>query len=60
MDEEQRKNYKSETENLKFKKQILKFYPEDEAKMENMTIREKIEFIRKLKDENRYIIIDEI
>ena len=60
MDEEQRKNYKSETENLKFKKQILKFYPEDESKMENMTIREKIEFIRKLKDENRYIIIDEI
>ncbi len=60
MDEEQRKNYKSETENLKFKKQILKFYPEDEAKMENMTVREKIEFIRKLKDENRYIIIDEI
>ena len=60
MDEEQRKNYKSETENLKFKKQILKFYPEDEAKMENMTVREQIEFIRKLKDENRYIIIDEI
>lgn len=58
MDEEQRKNYKSETENLKFKKQILKFYPEDEAKMENMTVREQIEFIRRLKDEGRYTVVN--
>lgn len=59
MNEEQRNNYKSETENLQFKRQILKFYPEDEAKLEAMTsTREKIEYIRKLKDEGRYTVVN--
>ena len=52
------KQLKSETEGIKFKMVKLKFYPEDEAKMENMTVREQIEFIRRLKDEGRYTVVN--
>ena len=50
--------YRSESEGLVFQKVELQFYPEDEEKMKNMTTREQIEFRRKLKDENRYIILN--
>ena len=50
--------YRSETKGLVFRKVELQFYPEDEEKMKNMTTREQIEFRRKLKDENRYIILN--
>lgn len=49
----------SENDNLKFKKQTLKFFPEDLEKMEKMTVKEKIAFIDYLKKENRYVIVDE-
>ena len=49
-----------EKSNLTFRKEILKFYPEDEEKMSNMGIYQKIAYRRKLKDENRYIIVEKI
>ncbi len=49
----------NENDNLIFKKEVLKFYPEDEEKMSKMDIEERIEYRRKLKDENRYIIVEE-
>lgn len=45
--------------NLKFKRQNLKFFPEDVEKMEKMSLEEKNEYIRKLKKENKYVIVDE-
>lgn len=49
----------NENDNLKFKKEVLKFYPEDEEKMAKMNIQDRIEYRRKLKDENKYIIVEE-
>ncbi len=50
----------NENNNLKFKKEVLKFYPEDEEKMSKMSIEDRIEYRRRLKDENKYIIVEEI
>lgn len=50
-------NLRSETEGIVFHKIKLQFYPEDEELMAKMSVREKIEYIRKLKDENRYIVL---
>lgn len=55
-DEERRK---SETEGLEFKVQKIEFFTEDEKKMETMTVQEKIAYIRKLKAENRYVIVND-
>ena len=56
---EHQKQLESETKGMKFKMIKLKFYPEDEAKLEAMTsTREKIEYIRKLKDEDRYTVVN--
>ena len=46
-------------ENLKFNKQVLKFYPEDIEKMEKMSLEDRIKYRRKLKEENKYIIVEE-
>jgi len=54
---EENKNY-SENDNLVFKRQILKFYPEDEEKMAKMSVQDRIEYRRKLKEEGRYTIDD--
>lgn len=48
--------YYSETSNLKFQVQKLKFFPEDEEKMQHMNIEERIEYIRWLKKHNMYVI----
>lgn len=48
----------NDNDNLKFKKQTLQFFPEDIEKMEKMTLKEKIEYQRKLKKENKFIIVD--
>ncbi len=45
-------------DNLKFTVHPVKFYPEDEEKMKNMTIDERIEYKRKLKAENKYIVLN--
>lgn len=49
---------KHETENLQFKKVDIKFYPEDEEKMKFMDMKQKIEYMRQLKAENRYIRLE--
>lgn len=49
----------NENDNLMFKKEVLKFYPKDVIKMSGMSVEERIEYRRKLKDANRYIILDE-
>lgn len=48
-----------ENDNLVWRKQILKFYPEDQKKMDAMSVEERIEFRRRLKRANRYIILEE-
>lgn len=49
----------AQMDNLEFKRQVLKYYPEDEKKMENMTLSEKIEFLKKLKELGRYTVVSE-
>lgn len=49
----------SENDNLKFKKQVLEFYPEDVEKMEKMSVEERIAYRRQLKKENKFIIKNE-
>lgn len=46
----------SENSNLKFQVQKLKFFPEDEEKMQHMGLEERIEYRRKLKKDHRYVI----
>ncbi len=55
---EHQKLLKSETEGLKFKLVKLKFYPEDQEKMDKMSVRERIEYRRKLKEEGRYTVVN--
>lgn len=55
---DENKNF-NDMDNLEFKFQKLQFLPEDEEKMKTMTTREKIEFVRKLKANQRYTIVDE-
>lgn len=50
-------NYGSENDNLQFKREIIQFYPEDQEKMDKMSIEERIQYRRRLKNENKYIII---
>lgn len=52
-------NRRSETQGLVFHCQKLQFYPEDEKLMAEMSVRERIEYRRKLKDMGRYIVLDE-
>lgn len=52
-------NRRNETQGLVFHCQKLQFYPEDEKLMAEMSVRERIEYRRKLKDMGRYIVLDE-
>ena len=54
MEYDKKKLYRSETENLEIKRQILQFDPEDQEKMDKMSVRERIEYRRKLKEEGKY------
>lgn len=49
---------KNNNDNLQFKVQKIKFFKEDEEKMANMSLEEKIEYKLKLKSENRYTIVE--
>ncbi len=60
MEYDKKKLYRSETENLEIKRQILQFDPEDQEKMDKMSVRERIEYRRKLKEEGKYTVIEEI
>ena len=58
MEYDKKKLYRSETENLEIKRQILQFDPEDQEKMDKMSVRERIEYRRKLKEEGRYTVVN--
>ena len=51
-------NYRSETKGLEFEVHPLKFFPEDEEKMKNMSIDERIEYLAYLRKTGRYIVQD--
>lgn len=51
------RRYSEEMATMSFKIQKIKFYPEDIAKMENMSHDEKMDFVCKLRQENRYIVV---
>lgn len=46
----------SDMANLEFKYKKLEFYPEDVEKMKDMSVQEKIKFVRQLKKEKRFIV----
>ena len=48
----------NENDNLKFKQVRIKFFDEDLAKMENMSLEEQVNYLSYLKAQNRYIEID--
>ncbi len=50
---------KNNNDNLQFKVKKIKFFKEDEEKMANMSLEEKIEYKLKLKSENRYTIVED-
>lgn len=41
---------------MKFQVQKLKFFPEDEEKMQHMDIEERIEYRRMLKEKHLYVV----
>lgn len=51
------RRYADEMSTMSFKVQKIRFYPEDIAKMENMSTDEKTNFVCKLRQENRYIVV---
>ena len=52
-------NRRSETQGLVFHLSKVAILPEDEKLMAEMSVRERIEYRRKLKDMGRYIVLDE-
>ena len=53
------KGYHSEMAGMQFKWVPIKFYPEDEAKMATMNHEEKMAYLQWLKEEHRYVELDE-
>lgn len=53
------RRYESEFSGMKFKMQKIKFYPEDMAKMEKMPQKEKMQYVQWLRQNNRYIVVDD-
>lgn len=54
-----KQRYESEMSGIQFKTQKIKFYPEDLKAMESMTHDEKMAYCTKLRQENRYIIVED-
>lgn len=53
------RRYADEMSTMSFKVQKIRFYPEDLAKMETMSREEKMEFATKLRQEKRYIVVED-
>ena len=51
--------YASETKGIEFQTQKIQFSPEDEEKMSKMSIKERIQYKRKLKKEGKYKVVEE-
>lgn len=54
-----KKPYPSDCNNLEFKIQKIEFFPEDIKKMEKMSLDERIEYKRKLKEQEKYTVIED-
>ena len=50
---------KNNNDNLQFKVKKIKFFKEDEEKMANRSLEEKIEYKLNLNSENRYTIVED-
>ncbi len=48
----------AEMATMKFEVKRIQFYPEDLAKMETMSHKEKLDYAKKLKQQHRYIELD--
>ena len=48
-----------EMSSMVFKAKKIQFYPEDEAKMKTMEHKEKMAYVKRLRQENRYVEVDE-
>ena len=59
--EEQAKQHDrhEEMSGMVFRPKAIRFYPEDLAKMESMNHDEKMEFVIKLRQEGRYVEVDD-
>jgi hypothetical protein len=53
------RRYADEMATMKFKAVKIRFFPEDIAKMENMPHEEKMEFVKRLRQEHRYTVISD-
>ena len=53
-----REGYYAETPNLQFKSVRIQFYPEDIEKMKQMSLEDRVNYKRMLKENNRYIGLD--
>ena len=53
------KEYDAEMSGMKFESKKIEFYPEDIEKMKSMSHDEQMEYVMKLRQENRYIEVDE-
>ena len=53
------KEYDEEMSGMQFKSVKIQFYPEDIEKMEMMPHKEKMAYLKKLRQENRYVEVEE-
>ena len=53
------KNLDQEMSGMVFRTVKIQFYPEDLKKMETMTHDEKMDFVMRLRAENRYVEVEE-
>lgn len=51
--------YPSDCDNLEFKIQKIRFYPEDIEKMKSMELNERIAYKRQLKENKQYIVLED-
>lgn len=58
MKEEISKMKDEEMANMKFERKKIAFYPEDIEKMEKMSREEKMEYVKKLREDGKYIDLE--
>lgn len=57
--EQRQRDKDNEMASMQFKSVRIEFYPEDVEKMKTMSHDEKMEYVMKLRQENRYVEVDE-
>lgn len=53
------RDHYEEMSGMRFRSVKIQFYPEDLAKMETMEHEEKMDYVRWLRQENRYVEVDD-